>query len=57
MDLKFAPPEAVKVAARLQRIAAAEGFTVETSAVEALVSSSNGDIRQVGDPPMFIVPP
>jgi replication factor C subunit 1 len=46
-DLKFAAPEAAKVAARVVKIAAAEGLRVDAAAAEALVSSSNGDIRQV----------
>ncbi len=47
LDLKFTPPEVPKVVARLSAIAAAEHFNVEPAAIEALVSSTNGDIRQI----------
>ncbi len=36
-----------QVVTRISHIATQEKFRIETSAIEALVSSSNGDIRQI----------
>jgi replication factor C subunit 1 len=46
LDVKFGPPAAAAIAARLQGVAKGEGLRMEDAAVLQLVESVGGDLRQ-----------